>query len=571
MDDDDMDAGPSLDSEHRGDSRKGSSSSSGGKKKSKKFKHPGKKSKKRDSRDPAYVLEKLKKGSVFSEAPVAAESNLAGRPDSLLRSDIKVKRQFTKVAQPYHQSGNLGAESYLHFVIRSTKHEWIRFKPDSLSLVVYGTRANPNYVAGNADPMIASQRHSFLSRAGNPRFWVDPTVMGTGLIKGVSVTLDNVQVPTNSSLGDKLLHYVRFSRIFRKKPGPCITRTSQIHFPPNAADLSKTMSEALKPFDYVTYNNTDGARINVFLDGVFPFSFKNKTLESIENKTSENLYFPPDTTIEIWFHLHPSRLESFFHPGIGSVSEYFNPAHVTGVPANVDAKFTILSADLEYECVELNPEDESKALHEFIHGGRGVYQYDIPRAQHQNLASGASYTKNTFQIMPYAKLMYIAFLPDWATFVMESKKKPLSGFSRFPKNASEIEISFFGHNNMLIDTFERFGMRTERHQISKKVYYQYLRKSNITDLPFEDFFPRCNDDADAEKDQSLIQVFVFELSNMLSDKTETLNVMCKFASGQTSPTNTQVLVLTVHPNGEATCTNQGSTNFRWLWSFAQNV
>jgi len=564
MEEEEEDAGPSLDSEAR-DGSKGHKKKD---KKHKKLKGIGKKSKKKDMRDPAIVLQELKKNTVFSEAPITSQTNLAGRPDSLLRSEPKVKRQFTKTAQPYHQSQNLGSESYLHFVIRSTKHEWIRFKPDSLTVVVYGTRANPGYVAGNANPEVASQRHAFRAYAGNPRFWVDPTVMGTGLVKDVSVTLDNVQVPTNTSLGSLLLHYVRFSRIFRTKPGTVLTKTSQIRLNDINDDMSTKMKQACKPFDYMTYNNTDGVRIPIFLDGIFPFSFKNKTLESAEKKTSENLYFPPDTTIEIWIHLHRSKLESFFHPGINSMTEYFTADHVTGIPANVDAKFTILSADLEYECVELNPDDESKAMHEFIHGGRGIYRYDIPRAQHQHLAANASYTKNTFQIMPYAKLMYIAFLPDWATFVMEAKRKPLSGFSRFPKNASEIEISFFGHENLLIDKFERFGMRDERHQISKKVFYQYLKKSGMTDLKFDDFFPRSSSD---NKDQSLVQIFVFELSNMLSDKTEMLNVVCKFAAGETSPANTQVVVITVHPNGEATCLNQGSTNYRWLWQFSQNV
>ena len=518
-----------------------------------------------DDRDPLNLLKTAKKDAVFSEAPLAATSNLAGRPDSLLRSSYKVKRAYTKIAEPYLGSQNLGTESYIHFVVRANKHEWIRFRPDSLTLVMYGTARNPGFVAGNANPVIAAERHALRARAGVPRIWVDPTVQLSGLVVKTEVSIDNVPVPTNETLGDLFLHYVRLSRVFRKKAGPVLTTEKKIRLDAVNDDMPALMRAATKVFDYKTQLSVVGARGSVYLEGIFPFSCKNKTLESIENKKSENLYLPPDTCLDIKFHLSRSKIESFFHPGVNSMTEYFDRNHVVDV-GNHDIRLTLQSAELEYECVELNHEDEEKALKEFSTGGQGLYSFDIPRAQHQSMAANSSYTKNVFHIKPYAKLMYIAFVPDWAAYYMDGKNKPISALTRFPENSTNIEIQYFGQKNLLTDSFERFGMKNECHQISKRVYYQYLRQNNITDLSFEEFFPRSHAD---DEDQSLIQCFVFELSNMLSDKTEILSVNCQFAAGQTSPSEMQVLVITVHPTGEAECTNRGTTNYQWQWKFAE--
>lgn len=563
--DEDADGERSKTRKKRKKSKKGASSKSkkhrskgGGKRKSKEDEDA-------DDRDPHILLKTAKKNPVFSEAPLTSHSNLAGRPDSLLRSAYRVKRSYTKIAEPYLGSQNLGVESYIHFVIRANKHEWIRFRPDSLTMIMYGTMRNVGQVAGNANPVVAAERHAFRARMGQPRIWVDPSVQLSGLITKTEVSIDNVPVPTNQTLGELFLHYVRLSRVFRKKAGPVITTQRKIRMDAVDEEMPALMRAATKVFDYKQALSLTGSRGSVYLEGIFPFGCKNKTLESVENKKCENLYLPPDTCLDIKFHLSRSKIESFFHPTINSMEEYFNRNHVVNI-GNQDLRMTLQSAELEYECIELNNEDEEKALKEFATGGRGTYHFDIPRAQHQSMAPNSSYTKNVFHIKPYAKLMYIAFIPDWAAYYIDGKNKPISCLSRFPLNSTNIEIQYFGQKNLLTDSFERFGMPHENHQISKRVYYQYLKQNNMTDLRFEDFFPRS---FDGNEDQSLIQCFVFELSNMLSDKTEILSVNCQFAAGQTSPAEMQILVITVHPTGEAVCTNQGTTNYQWHWKFVE--
>lgn len=520
-----------------------------------------------NQRNPTKVLQDIKQKYVYSDAPRVETKNLAGRPDSLLRSEYKVRKNLVKIATPFHQSQNLGVETYLHFVVSSNRNEWMQLKPDSLSLVLYGTMLNPDYNAEGATAKIQARRHSLCARTGTPRMFIDPSVQLTGLVSHVEVTIDNVPVPTNSAIQDLMVHYVRYNRIFCKNPGPVLARTRQVTFTKTGAEMESPMTEAVAPFDYKAWNSRDGSRATLFLDGVFPFSTKNRTLEDIENVRAENLWLPPDTTVDIRVYLHRSKMEAIFHSGINSISEYFDKDHVTNAPVD-EPQLTIESASLEYETVELNQQDHVQCLKDFSKGGYGSYRYDIPRGQHQTLAGGTSYTENIFQIMPFAKLAYIAFLPDWATIVMEAKRKPVSGLSRFPANASRIEVSF-ASEPLVVKEFENFGMRSSTHEATKKIYYQYLKKIGATSLSFEDFFPRHVQEGAYVADESMIQVFVFELSNHLSAKSELLKICCTFGGGNTSPEQTQVVVITVHPNGEARCKRIGED--RWEWSFAQNA
>ena len=77
------------------------------------------------------------------------------------------------------------------------------------------------------------------------------------------------------------------------------------------------MTNATKAFHYRTWNNTRGVRVPIFLDGIFPFDFRNKTITSIDHESdSQTLYFPPETQFEIRVHLFKDKIESIFHSGL---------------------------------------------------------------------------------------------------------------------------------------------------------------------------------------------------------------------------------------------------------------
>ncbi len=485
--------------------------------------------------------------------------NLAGRPESLKKKDGGLKRNEIKSVGPYHTT-NVNTDTYWHFVIRSSKNEWIRFKTDSISILLFGSYNNPNRIAADPLPETAAERHSLRAGQNAPGMFLDPSVLGTGFVDRVDVSINNVPVPTNSAVGKLLLHYVRMARVFNTKSGPVLTKNTSVDFPAGGrAALKEPMSTATKAFDYFTWNSDTGQRVPIFLDGIFPFDFKNRTIESIDKQKEHNLFFPPDTEISIKVHVHPGKLEAVFHDEVRMANYFATNANADRPTGHL--RLTIQEVTLEYESAELMASEHVKALKQYIDGGLGIYDYDIVRGQNQPLSANSSFTVTSFQVMPQARLAYILFLPDHATFVQEATRKPLSALSRFPQNSAKLAIEFAGEKNIITPFFENFGHANENHQISKKIYYDYLVRNNMTSAKFDDFFPR------SATEVSFIQCFVLDLKNHMSEKTELLNITSTYSGGQ-SPANHQIVCITVHPNGRATCRSAG-TAFEWIWSFSQ--
>ena len=516
-----------------------------------------------DKEDPPIKKTKMTKKGAKAQAPPQEGGfnipgfNLAGRPDKLKRTEGALKRNEVKAVGPYHTS-NVNTETFWHFNIRSSKNEWIRFNRHSASFLLYGTYDNPNRDAAHALPERAAERHALRAGSNTPGMFVDPSVLGTGFVDRIDVSINNVPVPTNTTVGKLLLQYVRMASIFNTRPGPLFATSSDVAFGANRAANKEPMKVASEPFDYYTYDCATGARVPIFLDGIFPFDFKNRTIESIDREKEQSLFFPPDTEIDIKIHVHPSKIESIFHNEC-HLARYFDMARNADRPGG-NLRLSIQEVTMEYESAELTAAEHVRALKQYMEGGLGIYDYDIVRGQNQPLTSDASFTVNSFQVMPQARLAYIMFLPDFATFPQEITRKPLSGLSRFPANSSNLSIDFAGEPNIITPNFINFGHQSENHQISKKIYYDYLVRNNMTSCKFEDFFPRSADE------YSLIQCFVLDLKNYMSDRTEMLTIRSTYTGG-TSPARIQVVCLTVHPNGRATCRSSG-TQFEWIWNFS---
>jgi len=515
---------------------------------------------------------------IYEEAPWAPGFNLAGRPDLLYRSEMGVQKHQTKVTGLFRR-GSLNNESYFHFVIKSDKYEWIRFRRESVSVLVYGQVRNVAAIDpaaqayANATPEQKARFHALQARKGLPKILLDPDVSGTGFFHRIDVSINGVPVPTNSGVGNLLLQSVRLNRLLGKdrKADDHFCRTRQMVWP-DAADIdtdikranaykSGVMKRATAPFDYNTPLSQTGVLIPIFMDGVFPFDFKCQLMESVDNAKEPNLYFPPDTEIEIKMHLYRHKIEALFLAEL-DMTNYFD---VTQINDGTELNFTFQDVHLEYESVLLQPHQQTVVMDQFAKGGKGFYDYDIIRGQHQSLPTGASYTQNDFQIMPWCRLFVVLFLNDWATFPMEAKKRPLSGFSRYPHGCSNLRLHYAGQQNLIFEQgLQNFGFRGETHQISKKSFHDYLTAHRFTSFDFDEFFPK-----DAA-DQSLIQFIPYDARSLMSDKTEKLSVVCEFASGRDSPANMQVCVISFHPNGRA-IVSAGSSNYSWIWEFKQSV
>ena len=480
--------------------------------------------------------------------------DLRGRPNTL--SEHLQRKTETIVVKPINIS-HANTTNFLTFQFRATKNQWVRLKPDSLTFQVWGRTSNP---ARNPQGTAKQQAEywSLNAKDGNPRIFVDPTVQATGFVKAVDVYINNVQVPTKGSLTNHLLHYTRLSRLFEDtlKDKKYFGLQSDIAF----NRPSDVMTEATRMFHYQTWNNTRGVRVPVYLHGIFPFDFRNKTIQTLDKEADfETLYFPPETSFEIRVHLFKDKIESIFHPGMDNFEAgYYTPEPANIIPNNLVLTFQDVS--LEYEATELIPAEHLKAIAKFETGSAAVYSYDVARPQYQTLPSGQSFTTNTFQIQPSARLFYLMFLPNWATFVMDSKRKPLSGFSQFPKGATKIKLSFGSDASLITDYFEEFGIRGSQHHISKKIYFDYLKERNIFPGTFDQLFPP---DGNAI---STLQTFVYDLQHQISQKTELLTVQCTFGQGDSSPADTQLMCISVHPTGKATCTfNNHASDY--IWSF----
>lgn len=497
---------------------------------------------------------------VYDESPLSEKSNLAGRIDYHLRSPLGVKRRDTKLAKPYHQV-NLTTEPFITFVIQANKNEFIRFKHDSLSLVYYGTMLNRDVrEEARAGTEEAAKRWSLRASENLPAMFVDPSVMGSGFFHKVDVLIDNVPCLSNSDLNSMQLQYARMTRIFTSKPPGPYFATSQ-DFVTDKEKRCAAMIEGMAPFDAEEWNSTQGYRMPVYLDGYFPFSLKNRTLESYDKRKEPNLYFPPDTTITIKLHAHRTKFESIFHPELAlNIQQYFNTDLDVADLDKYGLRFSLLDAVLEYESVQLHPLQHADIIKAYRSGGSATYNYDKVACQHTALMPGLSMTENRFQIPAHARLLYILFLPDYATFTIEATRRPLSGLSRFPANCTNMNISFAGEDHLIHERMENFGIPGRQVEPSKRIYWNKLTNERMCAAKFEQLFPKSREDF------SVIQALVVNLSNHVSSKLETLCVRMEFAGVKSSPDRTQVVVMSVHPTGTLTCkADQGSSN--WNWEF----
>ena len=509
---------------------------------------------------PKSATSQLLKPPAYDESPLSEKSNLAGRIDYYLRSPLGVKRKDIKVAKPFHQV-NLTTEPFITFVIQSNKNEFIRFRNDSLTVVYYATYSNPNINADvAAGPEARAERWALRAASGRPRMFVDPCVMGAGFFHRVEVLVDNVPCLSNSDLNSMHLQYLRTSRIFTDKPPtPYFVSTRDFDFEPGA--VTKAMKLGMEPFDAATWNSTQGYRMPVYLDGYFPFGLKNRTLESIDKRKEPNLFFPPDTTITIKLHTHRTKMESIFHPEVArNMTEYFNPAANIDDINDLNLRFALPEAILEYESVQLHPLDHADVIKAFRSGGSASYNYDRVACQHTALMPNLTLTENRFQIPPHARLIYVLFLPDYATFNIEAMRRPLSGFSRFPANCTNMSVSFAGEENLIHDRLENFGIRGQQVEASKRIYWKSLINDRMLSAKFHELFPKT------EAEVSLIQALCLNMRNHISNKVETLTVRTEFAGALQSPDRQQVVVMSVHPTGALTCQMDQSTG-RWNWQF----
>ena len=484
--------------------------------------------------------------------------DLAGRPGLLLDTDNSGIRSVTKKIIRPLGTATINTDTEWNFVLNTRKNEYVRFYSDSMTTSLYSSVLNAAFDdAAEAGNINAARRHSAVSLEGHPNVFMDPSVMGTSLVKGVRVSINGVPVQTNSLMEPHLLHYVRACRIFNSRPGPYIARQDQLTVGahPARGTLKDPIRAGLRPFDHIAWANTRPNRIPIYLDGIWPFDHRNRTVESVDQNPEPPLYFPPDSRIEITVELHRDKFVGVFHEHVNDYAEYFNVAARQASTVQT----TVIDVLLEYESCELSPWEHDHVIQQYRQGALGKYDYDIVRSQHQTLDAGVAYCIRWFQIQPHCRFVYIMWLPNHAIFSMPATNKPISAWSRFPQHCTGLTVGFASEKALITEQLENFGRNERNNEISKKIFFDYLTSNRMFAGTFEEFFSGENGT------QSLIQMLALDLKHLDSVKTERLTVEMEF-SADASPTNQQILVLSVHNNGRAVC-SADKTVHDWKWDF----
>ena len=177
-------------------------------------------------------------------------------------------------------------------------------------------------------------------------------------------------------------------------------------------------------------------------------------------------------------------MAAIFHENCNDYAEYFND----GNRASSAVTSSFVDVMLEYESCELSKKEHEEVIRQYREGKVGNYDYDVVRSQQQTLDANVAYCVKWFQIYPHCRLVYIMFLPNFATFPMATTRKPLSGWSRFPAGCTSMNIEFAGVPRLITDHLINFGIHTNNHEISKKIFYNSLISNCMFVGTFEDLF-----------------------------------------------------------------------------------
>lgn len=487
------------------------------------------------SKKPSENVRKAPKLTALPALPATDIPEIAGK-NSVFKAG-KTKRVIKKFIGVYHP-GNLNTDSHWTFVLASSRNQWIRVWPESITAHVYGTIMVAPAGGGAAVPQ------ALLARSGRPRMWMDPSSLGAGFIKSVQVLINNAPVYTHN-FNNHFMHYCRMSRILCNKPGKYLELSTDVDFAGQRATRSAVMIAATQPFDYELETRTTGTRVPIYMHGVWPFEATNKTIDCIDKKKEEPVFLPPGTTLEIKLIPYDGHMASIHLSNMAAFEEYFT-ADVAD-PPDPRPNLTFRDLILEYEVSQLLEEDHVKVMQSLQNPENMIpYNYDVVRTQHQSIVREQAYTENSFVIAPYSRFVYVLFVISHAAFPMEGIRKPISGFSRFINHCTKLSVTFGQDSDLEINDLINFGVPGTDHDVSKRQFYKYLRDRNL--LPgFDKLFPR------AAGVFSVNQILPLDLKAFLSPSSSTLKIMMEFGGGNNSPANHSIIVMSVHPTGRINC------------------
>lgn len=480
--------------------------------------------------------------------------NLAGRPLKAERKLGGIYEQQIKTVTPI-VTGDLNTTPFLHFVVRANSREWIRLKRNSISALIYGLYPNPSKSGTSGES--GADNWSLRPLKGKPCVFFDPSVMGTCLVESVDTMINGVPVTSNHNLNHFLTQYTRLCHVFNHKADVYLAEASKISFDHTSdGHFPAPLRAGMEPLNYNGWDKTEGKRLPIYMDGIFPFDNICRVREALMNQGHENLFFPPGTQLDIRVNLKRDMWKQlFFQEHFPFKTKYWSSTAITDeLPA---IKMTLQDVTLAYESNMMEEQMHLTTMAEFKRGSKGIYHFDVVGVHYQGLLSSQSFTRNEFQIPPKTSMLMIMFQQDHAVFYTPTQKKPTSGFSMFPDHCTEMKVKFNG-SSLIAEQLKNLGLRNNHTEISKSVLYDYLKNKRLYGGKFETYFPDNGD-------YSLNQVLIFDVEGASMTETTNLLTLEAFFDNTKSPANIQIVVFSIHATGrgEVKLLNQIEGNYEW--------
>lgn len=273
------------------------------------------------------------------------------------------------------------------------------------------------------------------------------------------------------------------------------------------------------------------------------------------NEGHENLFFPPGTCLDIRVNIKPNKIQQLFQGAhLPAKAKYLVHQAAPSELTNID--LTVQDVTLAYESNIMDEALHIQTMNDFKRGYTGHYNFDVVYPFHQSLVGNQSFTRNEFQIPPYARMIAVMYLNDHALFDTPSQKKPTSGFSVFPSNCTNLSVKFNG-TALVCDQFQNLGIANNHTEVSKQILFDYLLQSRLYSGSFSSYFP-------VDEAISINQVLIFDIENLLTGLTSILSLEA-FYNSTKSPENLQILVFSIHGTGkgEVKLLNKIDQNYEW--------
>lgn len=441
------------------------------------------------------------------------------------------------------------------FQVPVRKHQYIKFKEDSLSCNVIGYMENSTYNANaGAEDTNRFQYHTLQAKSNTPGVYTEEYVEGRQFIKNVDLFLDNKAIPTdNLSYGGAT--YCKLNAVFNRPKDPkcknlILTSKDVAPFkvggPAGDTKYPDPVKAGMDPFDYGGVNGTKPKKLTFYLNGYCFFNDNN-----ISDRNNYKNCLPPGTKIEIRVQLHENFEQLLYRTNL-PFDTYFSDTAVTAdekAAKGLNLKFSDIT--LSYEVFEISDFARLDYEQRMLRKGVLTYTWDVPQCQFAKLNDSDTMSDRTFAIQPQCKYAFIAFQPSHAIFHGSEPDKYASTWSKFPKGCTKIILEYNGENNLICkQELENFGIEDQDNEISKYLFYDYIKKNFTFKGKFSSIF-------DTEPNaQSLIQVIPLRLEHFRSKEPSSLHVQLFFGSNR-CPKKYDIVCISVHATGRVELSNKG--------------